>query len=134
MALLSKNYAPPHLQRSTDAYLATVPEMLSNTVTDEEYATARTALATRLLEPDRTLAEVSNWTKRSLSTNLVCTDYYLASLVVNASLDTVIREEYTVRTALSKRLLEPDRTLAEVAHQITIFKDGLTIFEDGLQA
>lgn len=55
--LLSKSYAPPHLQRAIDAYLAGVSQMLVESVSDDEYQTTRRALVTRLLEPDRTLAE-----------------------------------------------------------------------------
>jgi len=57
VTILSKLYPPPHLQRAIDGYMRGISEMLPQNVTDSEFTLARSALATRLLEPDRTLSE-----------------------------------------------------------------------------
>jgi len=62
--ILSKDFAPPQLQRSIDDYLRTVPEAVIGALTADEFQTARGALVTRFREPDRTLAEAFSrrWT------------------------------------------------------------------------
>ena len=61
---ISKDFAPPQLQRSIDDYLRTVPEAVIGVLTADEFQTARGALVTRFREPDRTLAEAFSrrWT------------------------------------------------------------------------
>ena len=54
--VLSKSYAPPAVQRAVDAYLRGFPQVV-RALTAAEFDTSRQALVTRLLEPQRTLAE-----------------------------------------------------------------------------
>lgn len=62
--ILSKDFAPPRLQRSIDDYLRTVPDAVLGALAPDEFRTARDALVTRRREPDRTLAEAFSrrWT------------------------------------------------------------------------
>ena len=54
--VLSKTYAPPHVQRSIDEYMKGFSDVVA-AFTPDEFSTSRTALVTRYREPDRTLAE-----------------------------------------------------------------------------
>ena len=54
--ILSKSYAPPHVQAAIDAYLEGFAAVLEG-LADAEFRTSRAALVTRYREPDRTLAE-----------------------------------------------------------------------------
>ena len=54
--VLSRSYAPPAVQRAVDAYLRGFPQVV-RALTAAEFDTSRQALVTRLLEPQRTLAE-----------------------------------------------------------------------------
>ena len=54
--ILSKSHTPPKVQRAVDEFMAALPQLIAD-VSAEDFSTARTALVTRLLEPERTLSE-----------------------------------------------------------------------------
>jgi len=60
--VLSRSFAPPAVQRAIDEYLRRFPSVV-RALTAKEFETSRTAVVTRLREPDRTLAEAhaSRW-------------------------------------------------------------------------